>query len=106
MQVTLTYHERVREPLRDWLAELTAREPGGATLARIAVEVIRDRFVSCGGDPPEAIDDATRGPAVRWWRYSDGFWLGYVVRDHGFGPWRSRRVIIVEARVYPPSQGS
>jgi hypothetical protein len=105
MRVTVVYHDEVREPLRAWLAELTTREPGGPILARVAIEVTRNRFVECGGDPPESRDDAVRGPSVRWWMYSEGFWLGYMIRDQGIGPWRTRRVIIVEARVYPPGQG-
>ena len=102
MRVTIIYHERVRNWLREWLAELTAREPGGQLMARVAIDLIRERFTECNGNPPEAINDRVLGPALRWWRFSDGFWLGYVVRDRGFGPWRTRRVIISEVRVCPP----
>jgi hypothetical protein len=102
VRVAITYHEQVRNRLRAWLAELAAREPGGHVIARVAIDLIRERFTECEGDPPEAVDDPDRGAAIRRWRFSGGFWLGYVVRDRGFGPWRSRRVIIAEARVCPP----
>jgi hypothetical protein len=102
MRITVVYHEQIREALRDWLAELAAREPGGEVVARVATDVIRERFAECGGDPPEAVTHGVPGSRLRWWHYTRGFWLGYSVRSRGFGPWRSRRVIVAEVRVCPP----
>jgi len=65
MRVTVVYHEQVRNRLRAWLAELAAREPGGDVVARVAIDLIRDRFAECNRDPPESVDDRTRGRALR-----------------------------------------
>jgi len=103
MRVTVSYHRSARGMLRQWLSAIAAREPGGELMARVAIEVIRERFVETGGDPPEAVNDETRGRAFRWWEYTEGFWVGYVVRTRGFGPFRSRRVIVVEVEERPPA---
>src|SRR5829696_5959896 len=102
MRVEIRYHDQVRAYLREWLAELAAREPGGELMAEVATDLIRERFSECDGHPSEAVDDRRRGRSVRWWQFSEGFLLGYVVRDRGFGPWRTRRVIFVETRACPP----
>ena len=73
MRVTIIYHERVRYWLSEWLAELAAREPGGRLAGRVAIDLIRERFTECDGNPPEAINDRLRGSALRWWRFTDGF---------------------------------
>lgn len=102
MRVEIRYHQQVRAYLREWLAELAAREPGGELMAEVATDLIGERFTECNGHPPEARNDRQRGRALRWWQFCEGFLLGYVVRDRGFGPWRTRRVIFVETRVCPP----
>ena len=73
MRTTVVYSESIRARLREWLAELAAREPGGEVVARVATDLIRERFTECGGDPPGAVDDQAYGRQLRWWQYSRGF---------------------------------
>lgn len=73
MRITVVYSEHIRGRLREWLAELAAREPGGEVIARVATDLIRERLAECGGDPPEAVNVSVHGRHLRWWQYSRGF---------------------------------
>lgn len=100
MKVTVQFHERVRRPLREWLADLAARHPGGPATARVAVADIRQRLHDSAGRLDGVIAESTR-PILYRWEYMPGVRISYLIRDRGFWFWRSRRIIVVEVEGLP-----
>ena len=105
MRTTVTFHESVRQPLQEWLARLAARRPGGEIIARVALDDIVGQLIESPGKLRETIDDTVK-PSLYWWEYMPGIRLAYMIRHRGFGPWRTRRIIVVEVAEHPPSQGA
>jgi hypothetical protein len=58
------------------------------------------------GRVSEAIVDQTIDPAMHWWEFMRGFWVGFVIRDRGFWRWRRRDITIYEVQEHPPDQAA
>jgi hypothetical protein len=106
MRIVVKYHARVELPLREALASLARRSPGGRALARLAVELIRDRLSRTAGRLPGVLVEQTVEPAVHWWEFAREFWVGFVIRDRGFWRWRRRDITIFEVRERPPDRAA
>jgi len=86
MRVIVKFSATVRPALLRWKATLGANARQRSERYAVYLEAMLDAFRQSDGIPPAAIADNSKTPVVWIWKYTNDFYVQFVVRDSTLPP--------------------